>query len=45
MIQELNLTQMKLMKVIYRMRNVIIQDFQHSVQFQMIEVMEWKRCF
>jgi ABC-type transporter Mla maintaining outer membrane lipid asymmetry ATPase subunit MlaF len=31
---------MKQMKVIHKMRNRMIQEFQHSVQFQLIEVMK-----
>jgi hypothetical protein len=30
---------MKLMKVIYTMRNMMVQEFQHFVEFQLIEVM------
>jgi hypothetical protein len=31
---------MKLMKVTYKMKNMMIQEFQHSVEFQLIEVMK-----
>jgi hypothetical protein len=34
-----NLTQMKLMKVMHTMRNMMIQEFQHFAEFQLIEVM------
>jgi hypothetical protein len=33
---------MKLMKVIYKMRNMMIQEFQHSAECQWIEVMKMK---
>jgi hypothetical protein len=34
---------MKLMKVRNKMRNMMIQDFQHFVEFQLIEGMKRKR--
>jgi hypothetical protein len=34
-----NLIQMKLMKVSYKMRNMMIQEFQSSMKFQLIRVM------
>jgi hypothetical protein len=34
-----NLIQAKLMKVIDKMRNMMIQEFQHFGEFQLIEVM------
>jgi hypothetical protein len=33
---------MKLMKVIYKMRNMMIREFQHFVEFQLTEVMNMK---
>jgi hypothetical protein len=33
---------MKLMKMISKMRTTMIQEFQHSVEFQLIEVMKMK---
>jgi hypothetical protein len=37
-----NLIQMKLMKVIYNMRNMMIQEFQHFVELKLMEVMNIK---
>jgi hypothetical protein len=36
------LIQMKLIKVIYNMRNMMIQEFQHFVEFQFIQAMKMK---
>jgi hypothetical protein len=33
-----NLIQMKLMKVIYNSNNILIQQFQHSLESKLIEV-------
>jgi hypothetical protein len=37
-----NLIQMKLMKVIDNDKNMMIQEFQHFLEFQLIEVMKLK---
>jgi hypothetical protein len=38
-VSTVNQFQMKLMKVIYKTRNIMIQDFQHSVELKLIQVM------
>jgi hypothetical protein len=37
-----NLIKTKLVKVIYKMRNILIQKFQHFVEFRLIQVMKMR---
>jgi hypothetical protein len=41
-VSKLNLIQMKLMKVIYMMKNMMNKEFQHFVESQLIEVRKMK---
>jgi hypothetical protein len=38
-----NLIQMKSMKAIYTLKNMMIQEFQHFMEFQLIEAMKKKK--
>jgi hypothetical protein len=42
-VSAVNQVQMKLLKVIYNLKNMMIQEFQHFAEFQLIQVMSfWK---